>query len=83
MSKIICCSKQMSKELSGISAIEYVHSIRGKPYKIWQASKYECGECGKIIISDFDKAPWARRSQDAFDGYIKRAEKRAETIKFY
>jgi len=44
-----------------------------KPYKIWAADKYECPDCGAVILSGFARRPIAEHYQADF----------AQTVKSY
>jgi len=83
MAILVCCQRKMSKEYSGIDAVEYKDQLLKEPYKIWSADLFECGECGKQIVSDFARQPGAEHWEKDFNETLAKAKKRAATVTFY
>jgi hypothetical protein len=55
-SNVLCgCGRFMTVTRNGVTVEELLAD--GAPYKLWDADRYECVECGQTVITGFGRIP--------------------------
>lgn len=67
VSNYVCvpCGAFMRIETNSVTVEELMDD--GAPYKLWDADKYRCPECGHEIISGFGRGPIAEHYQPDYN----------------
>jgi len=73
MPKLVCCKCEIELKIdkSGVAVIETFNSP-AKPYKIWNADRWVCPECGAKIVAGFSANPIAEHYHDDFPDVLQR-----------
>lgn len=71
-SNYVCapCGVFMRIERNGVTVEEQTED--GEPYKLWDADKYRCPQCGHEIVSGFGREPIAEHYQPTYREQRKR-----------
>lgn len=69
MSKVICnrCEREMKPLQTGVYVVEMASF---GPYKIWQADKKECPECGQTVTTGFGYDAIATHHEQGFKEFL-------------
>jgi hypothetical protein len=75
-SNVLCgCGRFMQVQTNSVTVEELLED--GSPYKLWDADRWECPECGNTIIGGFGTRPIAEHFEPSY------AETRARLAPIY
>jgi hypothetical protein len=64
-SNVLCgCGRFMRVQQNSVIVEELLED--GAPYKLWDADRWECPECGQAVITGFGRVPIAEHWQPTY-----------------
>jgi len=72
------CQVEMRPEKNGVGVLDMANF---GPYKIWEADKWRCPECGYEVIAGFGKEAIAEHYQDSFGRIVEVYKEQRNLVK--